>query len=75
MHFWKTRSGLYWTYNINGRSQSCPSNIKTITKWPKLDNVSKLKGFMGLIGYYQRFVKNYAHKTAPLTDLLKKNSF
>ena len=39
------------------------------------DNISKLRGFLGLTGYYQRYVKNYAHKTAPLTNLLKKNSF
>jgi hypothetical protein len=28
-----------------------------------------------LVGYYRRFVKNYAHLTAPLTNILKKNSF
>ena len=43
--------------------------------WPKPDNILKLRGFLGLIGYYRIFVKNYAHKTAPLTNLLKKNSF
>ena len=52
-----------------------PSKIKEINKWPKPDNISKLIGFLGLIGYYRRYVKNYSHKTAPLTDLLNKNSF
>ena len=52
-----------------------PSKIKVITKWPKPDNILKLRGFLGLSGYYRRYVKNYAHKTAPVTDLLKKNSF
>ena len=52
-----------------------PSKIKAITEWPKPDNISKLREFLGLTGYYQRFVKNYVHKTAPLTDLLKKKSF
>ena len=42
---------------------------------PKLDDISKLRGFLGLTGYYRRFVKNYTHKIAPLTNLLKKNSF
>jgi hypothetical protein len=28
-----------------------------------------------LAGYYRRFVKNYAHLTPPLSNLLKKNSF
>ena len=52
-----------------------PNKIKAITEWPQPVNISKLRGFLGLTGYYQRYVKNYAHKTAPLTNLLKKNSF
>ena len=28
-----------------------------------------------MAGYYRRFVKNYAHLTAPITNILKKNSF
>ena len=52
-----------------------PSKIKAITEWPKPDNISKLRGFLGLTGYYRIFVNNYTHKTAPLIDLLKKKSF
>jgi hypothetical protein len=52
-----------------------PKKIRAITEWPKPKNISKLRGFLGLVGYYRIFVKNYAHFTAPLTNLLKKNSF
>ena len=52
-----------------------PSKIKAITECPKPDNILKLRGFLGLTVYYQRYVKNDAHKTNLLTDLLKKNSF
>ena len=52
-----------------------PSKIKEITKWPKPDSILKLRGFLGLKGYYRAFVKNYTHRIAPLTYLLKKKSF
>ena len=51
-----------------------PNKIKAITEWPQPDNILKLRGFLGLTGYYRRHVKNYANKTTPLTNLLKKNS-
>ena len=50
-----------------------PSKIKAIMEWPKLDNISKLRGFLGLKGYYQRFVKNYAYKTSPHKFIEEKN--
>ena len=31
--------------------------------------------FLGLTRYYERFIKNYKHKAAPLTTLLRKDAF
>ena len=52
-----------------------PEKIKLIIDWPKPTNISKLRGFLGLTGYYKRFIENYVHITAPLSNLLKKNAF
>ncbi|GKB95902.1 retrotransposon-related protein [Tanacetum coccineum] len=51
------------------------SKVQAMQYWPVPVNIEKLRGFFGLIGYYRRFVKNYAAISRPLIDLLKKNSF
>jgi hypothetical protein len=36
-----------------------PNKIKAMREWPMLKTLKKLRGLLGLIGYYYKFVKNY----------------
>ncbi|XP_058741863.1 uncharacterized protein LOC131614269 [Vicia villosa] len=52
-----------------------PEKVKAILDWPLPRSLTTLRGFLGLTGFYRRFVKNYATLAAPLTDLLRSTKF
>ena len=49
-------------------------NIQAMKDWPCLKNLKSLRWFLGLIGYYMKFVHNHGKISRPLTRLLNKSS-
>ena len=50
-----------------------PKNIKATAEWPRPITVIEIRSFLGLAGYYRRFMKDFSKITTLLTRLTHKN--
>ncbi|GJW02107.1 retrotransposon protein, putative, ty3-gypsy subclass [Tanacetum coccineum] len=49
-----------------------PAKVEAITKWPRPTSVTEVRSFLGLAGYYRRFVEGFSRLALPLTKLMRK---
>nr|CAE02081.2 OSJNBa0074B10.9 [Oryza sativa Japonica Group] len=49
-----------------------PSNVKSVLSWKQPKTVSEIRSFLGLAGYYRRFIENFSKIARPMTRLLQK---
>ena len=48
------------------------SKIDVVLSWNRLTSATEVRSFLGLAGYYRRFVEGFAKIVGPLTSLTKK---
>jgi hypothetical protein len=51
------------------------TKVQAIHEWKVPRSARAVRGFLGLAGYYRKFIHNYSSIAAPLTALLKKEGF
>jgi hypothetical protein len=49
-----------------------PSKVQEVMDWKPPKSVHQIRSFLGLAGYYRRFIPNFSRITKPMTELLKK---
>lgn len=52
-----------------------PEKIRAMVEWLEPRNIRELRGFLGLTGYYRRFVANYGSIATPLHQVIKGGGF
>jgi hypothetical protein len=50
-----------------------PSKIHDVLSWNVSKSVSGIQSFLGLAGYYRRFIKGFSKISNPMTELLEKD--
>jgi len=65
----------YLGHNVGlGRVQPRAKKVHAVLDFPAPTNRRQLQQFLGLAGYYRKFVPHFAHISAALSDLLKKGT-
>ena len=50
------------------------SKVKAVNTWPTPKSLTELRAFLGAVGYYRRFIKDFSAVASPLFQLLKKDT-
>ena len=48
-----------------------PEKVKAVMSWERLKSVFKIHSFLGLAGYYRRFIEDFSRLVAPMTRLTR----
>ncbi|KAK1680919.1 hypothetical protein QYE76_041767 [Lolium multiflorum] len=71
--FWLKEVGFLGHILSAGGIAVDPAKIKTVTEWQAPTTQTEVRAFLGLAGYYRRFVEGFSSIARPMTQLLKKD--
>ena len=51
-----------------------PKKVEAMLKWERPTNVTEIHSFLGLTGYYKRFIEEFSTIATPMTRLTRKET-
>lgn len=71
------KHSIHYLEHLISAKEVCmdPTKISSVQEWPQPKNLKSWRGFLGMAGYYCKFVKGFGTITHPLTESLKKEHF
>ena len=51
-----------------------PEKVEAVMSWERPKSVSEIRSFLGLAGYYRRFIEDFSRLATPMTRLTRKGS-
>ena len=51
-----------------------PVKVEVVVNWPRPTNITEVCSFLGMAGYYRRFIEGFSKLALPLTKLVRKNN-
>jgi hypothetical protein len=72
--FWLKEVAFLGHVVSNGGISVDPSKVKDVLNWKPPTDVGEIHSFLGLAGYYRRFIEGFSKLAKPMTILLEKNA-
>ena len=51
-----------------------PKKVEAVMSWERLKSIFEIRSFLGLAGYYRRFIKDFSWLATPMTRLTRKGA-
>jgi hypothetical protein len=71
--FWLKQVAFLLHVVLKGGISVDPSKVQDVLSWKTPTSVSDIRSFLGLVGYYQRFIEGFSKMSKPMTELLEKD--